>query len=90
MYEATDAATRAAKEASIQLWIREDKKAKSDLILSISPAELEQIRGCETSREVWNRLKAIFASKGPARKATLLKQLTLQCMREGDDVREHM
>ena len=89
-YEGTDPATRAAKEASIQLWIKEDKKAKSDLILSISPAELKQVRGCETSREVWNRLESIFASKGPARKATLLKNLTLQRMKEGDDVREHM
>jgi len=36
------------------------------------------------------KLKSIYASKGPARKATLLKQLTLQRMQEGEDVREHI
>lgn len=74
----------------LQAWTREDKKAKADLILSISPSELKQVRGCETSRELWLKLEAIFASKGPARKATLLKQLTLHRMQEGDDLREHM
>lgn len=32
----------------------------------------------------------IYASKGLARKATLLKQLILQRMSEGGDVRDHM
>ena len=49
-----------------------------------------QLRGCNTSREVRLKLENIYASKGPARKATLLKQLTLQRMNEGDDVRNHI
>jgi len=39
---------------------------------------------------VWLKLESIYASKGPARKATLLKQLILQRMSEGGDVRDHM
>ncbi|KZC15202.1 hypothetical protein WN55_00969 [Dufourea novaeangliae] len=35
------------------MWLKHDKKAKSDLILSISPSELKQLKGCETSREMW-------------------------------------
>jgi len=58
--------------------------------LAISPSELKQVHGCQTSRELWLKLESIYASKGPARKATLLKRLTLQRMQEGDDVREHM
>lgn len=37
-------------------WIKNDKKARSDLIMSIQPFQLKQVRGCETSREVWLKL----------------------------------
>lgn len=76
--------------AATSVWLKADKKAKADLILAIQPSELKQVRGCETSREVWLKLESIYASKGPARKATLLKQLMLQKLDEGDDVKEHI
>lgn len=71
-------------------WVKNDKKAKADLIMAIQPSELKQTRGCETSREIWLKLQSIYASKGPARRATLLKQLIHQKMEDGDDVREHV
>lgn len=74
----------------LKKWETADRKAKSDIILSISPTELKQVKGCETSREVWDKLASIYQSKGPARKATLLKQLTLQRMEDDKDVREHL
>jgi hypothetical protein len=77
-------------EAAAQQWARNDSKAKSDIILAINPSELKQIKGCGSSREVWLKLEGIYQSKGPARKATLLKQLTLQRMEESGDVREHI
>jgi len=55
-------------EAAVQVWHVKDKMAKFDLILSINPSELQQIRGCATSREIWLKLQSIHASKGPARK----------------------
>lgn len=79
-----------ANENAVQTWDKNDNKAKSDIILSISPSELKQVKGCVTSREVWLKLESIYQSKGPARKATLLKQLTLQRMEGGGDVREHV
>lgn len=85
-----NAAVVAAGVAAQSAWKKNDKKAKSDLILSIHFSELQQVRDCETSREVWLKLESIYASKGPARKATLLKQLILQRLQEGNDVREHM
>lgn len=66
-----------------------DGGSKSE-ILSISPTELKQVKGCNTSREVWKKLSSIYQSKGPARKATLLKQLTLQRMEDDEDVREYL
>ncbi|XP_071578287.1 uncharacterized protein [Temnothorax nylanderi] len=80
----------AAANALRDAWLRQDRKAKADLILSIQPSELKQIRGCETSRDVWLKLESIYASKGPARKATLLKQLMLQRLKDGGDVRDHI
>ena len=79
-----------ANQRAVEAWIRNDNKAKSDIILSISPSELKQVKGCSTSREVWLKLEGIYQSKGPARKATLLKQLTLQRMEDYGDVREHV
>lgn len=73
----------------LEKWKKSDDKAKSDIILSISPSELKQVKGCKTSREVWLKLESTYQSKGPARKATLLKQLTLQRIEEGSDIREH-
>lgn len=80
----------AASAAAQKTWIVQDRKAKSDLILSINPSELKQIRGCETSKEVWDKLKSIYMSKGPRRKATLLRQLTHQKLEDGDNIREHL
>lgn len=77
-------------EQNAETWLKMDRKAKADLVLSIQPSELKQIRGCETSRDVWLKLESIYASKGPARKATLLKQLMLQRLDEGGDVKEHI
>ena len=71
-------------------WDDNDSKAMSDLILSIHPSELKQIKGCTSSREIWLRLEGIYQSKGPARKATLLKRLALQKMADGEDMREHI
>lgn len=76
--------------AALENWKRGDSKAKSDIILSISTSELKLIKGCETSRQMWLKLESIYQSKGPARKATLLKQLTLLRMEDGADVREHV
>lgn len=77
-------------EKEFQNWMKNDSKARSDIILSICPSELKQIKGCGTSKEVWLKLESIYQSKGPARKATLLKQLTLQHMNEGENIREHV
>jgi hypothetical protein len=66
----------AVTEEEQKKWIAADRKAKSDLILDMNASELRQIRSCETSREIWMKLESIYESKGPARKATLLKQLT--------------
>ncbi|XP_018364448.1 PREDICTED: uncharacterized protein LOC108762115 [Trachymyrmex cornetzi] len=77
-------------QAAANAWIVQDRKAKSDLILSISPEQLKHLRNCDTSKEVWDKLKSVYASQGPMRKATLLEQLLLQKMREGDDVRDYL
>lgn len=80
----------AASEAAARAWEIEDKTAKSDIILAIKSSELKQIKRCNTSREIWTKLRSIYQSSGPARKATLLKKLTLHKMGDSEDVREHL
>lgn len=74
----------------IGAWELLDKKARSDLILSMQPSELKQVRDCVTSNDVWKKLHSIYQSKGPARKANLLKQLFLNKIKTGEDIREHV
>lgn len=83
-------AGNAASAEAARNWDIGDKKAKADIILSIKPSELKQIKRCNTSREVWLKLKSIYQSSGPARKATLLKQLMLHKMDDTEDVRDHL
>lgn len=75
---------------AVSQWIKNDQKAKSEMILSISSAELRQVKACVTARDMWVRLEDIYQSKGPARKATLLKSLILCKMADSGDVREHL
>ena len=77
-------------QADHDAWLRQDRKARSKLILCISPSELTQIRDCITSKQIWDKLHSIYASKGPARKVQLLTQLLLLKMSDGDDVRQHI
>lgn len=79
-----------AEPAEALLWEVQDAKARADLILSISPTELRHVRGTKTAHECWTKLSEVFASSGPAKKATLLKQLVLYRMREEEDMREHL
>lgn len=69
--------------------IEADKQAKAELILIIAPSQLKEVKKCNTAKDLWDKLKQIHASKGPARKATLLKQLILTKL-EGSDVRTHL
>ncbi|KOC69198.1 hypothetical protein WH47_07649 [Habropoda laboriosa] len=48
-----------ASVAVAKIWETEDRKARSDIILSINSSELKEIKGCDTSREVWLKLKEI-------------------------------
>jgi len=86
--------TKAIREKAIAAagrWDKTDRKVRAEIILTISPSEINpSIRACKTSRELWLKLDSIYQSKGPARKAHLLKQLTLHRIPDGEDVREHL
>ena len=71
-------------------WKKNDAKAMSDIILSISTNELKQVKNCETAREMWTKLEFFYQSTSPARKATLLKNLMLRKMADNGDVRDHL
>lgn len=80
----------AASEAARKALEKGDAKAKSDIVFAIGSSELKQIKGCVTARDVWLKLEGTYQSRGPARKATLLKRLMLHRMEEGNNIREHI
>ncbi|XP_037930526.1 uncharacterized protein LOC119665353, partial [Teleopsis dalmanni] len=81
---------RATGNAAIAEWKLNDSKAKADLILLISTSELKLIKNCETSKQLWSKLENVFQSKGPERKATLLKSLILPKMHNDEDIYDHV
>ena len=85
-----ESAIDGANAADVQAWSKYNQKARSDIILFISPSELKLVKNCETSRAMWLKLHEIFQSQEPARKATLLKRLTLHKMVNGGEVCDHL
>lgn len=71
-------------------YIERDSLALSELLLIIAPSELKQVKNCKSSKDVWDTLEGIYNSKGPARKATLLKELILRKMKDSDDTVDHL
>lgn len=74
----------------ISEWKNKDAKAKADIVLTMSPSELNIIRCLSTSGEVWLKIKSTYESKELARKATLLKRITLSRMKDCDNLRVHI
>ena len=71
-------------------WIVKDSDAIADLILIIAPNELKKIKGYTTSRELWKKIETIYSSKGPARKASLYREIAHSRMKDDDDAREYL
>lgn len=76
--------------AAIAAWDKADQKARADIILAMSPSELCHVKYSLTSNEVWRKLEEVYHSKGPARTATLLKQLLFTKMRDGENMMDHL
>lgn len=89
---ANGAATSSAESdaEAKEKFAKQDMLARAELMLLMSPSQLKQVSGCKTSAEVWDKLKSIHQSSGPARKATLLKQLVLKKMTAREDVQDHL
>lgn len=79
----------AASADAERQWIAADLKAQSDIILAMNPSEIKQTKGCTSSHAIWQKLEAIYQSKGPARKAALLNHLMSLRLQDGGDARDH-
>lgn len=73
--------------ADVLQWQYADKKAKADIILSVSPDIAKRVGKLETSRDVWLHLKDTFASAGPVKRSNLLHMITVSRMSEEDNSR---
>ncbi|KAG7197002.1 hypothetical protein KM043_017538 [Ampulex compressa] len=75
---------------AIAAWHEEDDRAKADLYPAINDAELKQVKKCETTRDIWQKLEWIFESKGPAKKASLWKRLMTHRLKVSGNIRTHI
>ncbi|CAG5073492.1 Similar to RE2: Retrovirus-related Pol polyprotein from transposon RE2 (Arabidopsis thaliana) [Cotesia congregata] len=76
-----------AATSALNKWKENDEKALAEIILSVGEAELRSISNCTTSKEAWEKLQSIYASKGPVRKIELLTDITSFKIDEDDDFR---
>ncbi|GBM42756.1 hypothetical protein AVEN_81582-1 [Araneus ventricosus] len=65
-------------------------KTAKQLILCIQPSELKLVKNCLTAKDMWEKLESTYQSKGPAKKAKLLKSLLQLKMETGSDVRDNI
>ncbi|CAK9811780.1 Copia protein [Anthophora quadrimaculata] len=79
-----------ADKAAIALWTKNDRKARADIILTLSSPELSHIKNANTAREVWVNLADVYESKGPAKTACLLEILLFTKLHDGEDMSEHL
>lgn len=56
----------------------------------IQPHLLKDIKHCPSTSAIWSKLRSIYASTGPAKRAALLKQLTQRKVGESSDIRDHL
>lgn len=82
--------TRPAAGPEAAVWQDADEKAMADITLAISADQLKHINGCQTSAEMWTKLKELYESEGPTRKAMLLEELIHHKMSESDDMRDYV
>jgi hypothetical protein len=58
------------------VWHKKDQLALSSIVLSLKPAEQEQVYDCQTAKEAWTHLQEVYKGKGMHRLLSLLKQLS--------------
>lgn len=71
-------------------WDINDKKAKSDLILTISPSELKQVKACETANEVWTNVTFHICVERSSKKGCIIEKVDLTPHGERRRCREHI
>ena len=77
------------KPADITLqsaWDSKDSKARCEILLHCSPAQLQWVRSLKTSKEVWDLLKATYAKTNKGSQVSLHKKLINLTLSETSNV----
>lgn len=77
---------RSTAEPEVATWQDADEKAIANITLAISADYLKHVNRCQTSAEMWTKLKELYESDVPTRKAILLEELIHHKMGETDDM----
>ncbi|QRW09874.1 Retrovirus-related Pol polyprotein from transposon TNT 1-94 [Ceratobasidium sp. AG-Ba] len=71
-------------------WIKEDRKALSQIRLRVDAHALTHIQSCNYSREAWSLLMNTFQVQGTVGLIDLRRKFFSHRMTDGEDVEEHM
>ena len=71
-------------------WVRMDGKAEAKIILSVCKSNYTVLDGLTSSKAIWEKLRDMHQSTGPARKASLLKKVLLTKLQEDGNLRRHI
>lgn len=67
-----------------------DEKALASILLCVKASEINLIKNCDSSKEAWDKLAAVYKPRGPARKITLFRKLLRLSLSESACVQNYI
>lgn len=77
-------------QLEINLWRRKDQKAIATIILLIDDTQLQLVRHCGSSKEVWKNLKDFHQKGTLSNKVSLLKLICRSRLDENESMEDHL
>lgn len=79
------------KPATVPIkWSKDDRKARSNIGLSLADNQLSVVRTCKSAKECWEALKAKHEKNTVTSRVSLFKKLCSLNLAEGGDVENHL
>ncbi|XP_029054686.2 uncharacterized protein LOC114881967 [Osmia bicornis bicornis] len=69
-----DIVTMDPPDPKTQVWKKKDANAKRIIVMSIEKKIMTQIMNCETAKEIWNKIRAIYERDNEQLKCKLLQE----------------
>ena len=71
-------------------WIKSDKLAKSMIFSALDMKQIKEVAGCQTAKEVWDKLKALYGQTSKSHITNLLHKFFSLTMQEGQSMKDYV